>query len=99
MMNIKKNILCYSVIIVSLCSLASCDSPVQEKSKNAENNAHADLPWYKTTYRWAQTNFTEDDPVKVDLEFWRQQWRRTKTQGVIINCGGIVAYYPSKYEL
>jgi hypothetical protein len=64
-----------------------------------ETKTGTDLPWYKTTYRWAQTNFTEDDPGKVDLEFWRQQWRRTKTQGVIINAGGIVAYYPSKFDL
>ena len=85
----------YSLSVVFLCCIASCNSPTQEIPGNTDIN----MPWYKTTYRWAQTNFTEDDPVKVDLEFWRQQWRRTKTQGVIINCGGIVAYYPSKYEL
>ena len=56
-------------------------------------------PWYETTYRWAQTNFTEDDPIKADLEFWRERWRICKIQGVIINCGGIVSYYPSKYPL
>jgi hypothetical protein len=57
----------------------------------------SDLPWYKRTYRWAQTNFTEDDPVKADIGFWRDYWKRTGTQGVIINCGGIIAYYPSKF--
>jgi len=56
-------------------------------------------PWYLTTYRWGQTNLTEDDPVKCDLNFWRRQWKETKVQGVIVNCGGIVAYYPSKYGL
>ena len=61
--------------------------------------AQENRPWYETTYRWAQTNFTEDDPVKADLEFWKNQWKRTKIQGIIINCGGIVAYYPSKFEL
>ncbi len=56
-------------------------------------------PWYKHARRWAQTNFTEDDPSGADLAFWQDQWRRNKAQGVIINCGGIVAYYPSKYPL
>jgi hypothetical protein len=53
-------------------------------------------PWYKTTFRWGQTNLTEDDPLRCDLDFWREQWKRTQVQGLIVNCGGIVAYYPSK---
>jgi hypothetical protein len=28
-----------------------------------------------------------------------RDWRRTRVQGVIVNAGGIVAYYPSKYPL
>ncbi|MCL2348014.1 MAG: beta-galactosidase [Planctomycetaceae bacterium] len=58
-----------------------------------------DRPWYENTYRWAQTNFTEDDPVKADLDFLRERWKANHIQGVIINCGGIVAYYPSKFGL
>jgi len=85
------NIICFAVILS--CSILSCNK------QSSNQQIETDLPWHKTTYRWAQTNFTEDDPVKADLEFWRQQWRRTKTQGVIINCGGIVAYYPSMFEL
>jgi hypothetical protein len=56
-------------------------------------------PWYETAVRWGQTNLTEDDPALCDLAFWKKQWKRTKVQGLIINCGGIVAYYPSKYPL
>ncbi len=80
-------------IVFIVFGLSSCDKQL------GEIKPKAGLPWYKTTYRWAQTNFTEDDPVKADLEFWRRQWRRTAIQGVIVNCGGIVAYYPSKFEL
>ena len=90
----------YIFIIFSvLFCMSSCRTSTEKSSEIAGQKANNDLPWYQTTYRWAQTNFTEDDPVKADLEFWRQQWRRTKTQGVIINCGGIVAYYPSKFDL
>jgi hypothetical protein len=56
-------------------------------------------PWYRRTYRWGQTNITEKDPVRYDITWWRDFWKRTKVQGVIINAGGIVAYYPSKYPL
>ena len=57
------------------------------------------VPWYLRTYRWGQTNITERDPVRYDIAWWRDYWKRTQVQGVIINAGGIFAYYPSKYEL
>src|SRR4249920_3242887 len=56
-------------------------------------------PWYLRTYRWGQTNITEQDPVQYDIPWWRDFWKRTEVQGVIINAGGIVAYYPSKFPL
>jgi len=62
-------------------------------------NSKVSNPWYKNVHRWGQTNLTEDDPVKCDLAFWREQWKRTALQGLIVNCGGIVAYYPSKDRL
>ncbi|MDP9366615.1 MAG: Tat pathway signal protein [Chloroflexota bacterium] len=57
------------------------------------------LPWHKRCARWGQTNLTEIDPVRYDAEWWREHWRRTRVQGVIVNAGGIVAYYPSRYPL
>ncbi len=56
-------------------------------------------PWHRRTLRWGQTNITEKDPERYDLPFWRDYWKRTRIQGVIINAGGIVAYYPSKFPL
>jgi Hypothetical glycosyl hydrolase 6 len=56
-------------------------------------------PWYRRTFRWGQTNLTEKDPVRYDAEWWRSHWRRTRVQGVIVNAGGIVAYYPSAHRL
>ena len=56
-------------------------------------------PWYLRTCRWGQTNITELDPVQYDIAWWRGYWKRTEVQGVIINAGGIVAYYPSKFPL
>ncbi len=56
-------------------------------------------PWYRHTLRWGQTNITERDPEHYDVSFWRAHWKRTRLQGVIINAGGIVAYYPSRFPL
>ena len=56
-------------------------------------------PWYRRTVRWGQTNITEKDPERYDIPWWREFWKRTRVQGVILNAGGIVAYYPSKYPL
>jgi len=53
-------------------------------------------PWYRRTLRWGQTNITEIDPTRYDIPWWRTYWKRTQTQGVIVNAGGIVAYYPSR---
>lgn len=56
-------------------------------------------PWHRTTLRWAQTNLVECDPARYDAEWWREHWRKTRIQGVIVNAGGIVAYYPSRFPL
>jgi hypothetical protein len=56
-------------------------------------------PWYQRVLRWGQTNLTELDPARYDAGWWREHWRRTRIQGVIVNAGGIVAYYPSRYPL
>jgi hypothetical protein len=59
----------------------------------------AQRPWYRRAYLWGQTNITEKDPVRYDIAWWRGQWKRTQVQAVIINAGGIVAYYPSRFPL
>lgn len=56
-------------------------------------------PWYRRVSRWGQTNINEKDPERYDIAWWREYWKRTEVQGVIINAGGIVAYYPSKFPL
>ena len=57
------------------------------------------LPWYRRTLRWGQTNITEIDPTRYDIGWWVKHWGRTRTQGIVVNAGGIVAYYPSQVPL
>jgi hypothetical protein len=42
-------------------------------------------PWYRRAVRWGQTNITERDPLRYDIAWWRDYWKRTAIQGVIIN--------------
>lgn len=60
-------------------------------------NNKTQLPWYKRTYRWGQINLTEIDPIRFDVNWWKEYWRKTEIQGIIINAGGIVFYYQSKF--
>ena len=61
--------------------------------------AAAATPWYRRAWLWGQTNITEKDPPHYDIAWWRAYWKRTQVQAVIINAGGIVAYYPSRFPL
>ncbi len=61
--------------------------------------AGAGQPRYRRVRRWGQTNITKADPARYDVAWWHDYWKRTQVQGVIINVGGIVAYYPSAIPL
>lgn len=75
----------------AIAAALAIDAPAQEPSRPR--------PWYRRAYRWGQTNITEKDPVRYDIAWWRSFWKRTEVQAVIVNAGGIVAYYPSKFPL
>lgn len=85
--DMTRRTLLQSAAAVTLAAVAP--APAQEQP----------IPWYKRTLRWGQTNITEMDPARYDIPWWRGYWKRTAVQGVIINAGGIVAYYPSKFPL
>ena len=58
----------------------------------------AAAPWFQSTRRWVQTNLNEQDPASYDPALWADYWARVRAQGVIVNAGGIVAYYPSRFD-
>ena len=58
-----------------------------------------EVPWSKRVTRWGQINITEDNVPNFDIEWWRKYWKETDTQGIVLNAGGVVAYYPSKVPL
>ncbi len=67
--------------------------PAVSLFNSAEGESAA--PWYKKTFLWGQTNINEADPPHYDLDWWRGYWKKTGVEGIIVNAGGIVAYYPS----
>ena len=57
-------------------------------------------PWYVNCYRWSQTNNTEKDGLRYDVPWWREQWKRTEVQAVVISCmGAAISWYPTKFPL
>jgi hypothetical protein len=85
--------------IQAVAAAAAAHGIPSARGEQNKEGAVAAMPWYRRTYRWAQTNITEIDPARYDIAWWRQHWKRTQIQGVIINAGGIFAYYPSKFPL
>lgn len=69
------------------------------RAAEPESKNSVGLPWYRRTMRWGQTNIAEIDPERYDIAWWRSYWKRTNTQGVVVNAGGIVAYYPTRVPL
>jgi hypothetical protein len=90
----RRKFLASALVGLGAITLPGCLNPVPQKPASVTNG-----PWYRRTVRWGQTNITEADPSTFDISWWRDYWQRTRVQGIIVNAGGIVAYYPSQYPL
>ncbi len=53
-------------------------------------------PWYSNLRRCGQINYNEIDPIKIDPEAWMDYWASLKVNAVLVNGGGIVAFYPTQ---
>jgi len=63
----------------------------QPSSKTGGNQE----PWYESMRRCGQINFNERDPLTMDVNAWGDYWASLKVNAVLINGGGIVAFYPT----
>lgn len=52
--------------------------------------------WYWRAMRWLTMNLVQDDPGKVDLDFWLDYLRRAHVDAASWNSGGIIAFYPTQ---
>jgi hypothetical protein len=53
-------------------------------------------PWYATMRRCGQTNFNERDPIELDINWWIEYWSSLKLDALLLNAGGIMAFYPTR---
>lgn len=52
--------------------------------------------WYWRAMRWLTMNLVQDDPGKVDLDFWLDYLKRAHVDAASWNSGGIIAFYPTR---
>jgi hypothetical protein len=55
-----------------------------------------DTSWVRDCLRWGQVNLREMEPASTDVGWWADFFRRTHVDGITVNAGGIVAYYPTR---
>ena len=79
-------------LAVAATALAAAQAAHAQISRDGPQPQEA---WYRRVLRWSQINLTEDDAVHFDLPFWRRYWKDNRVQGVILNAGGDVAFYPT----
>ena len=54
------------------------------------------VPWYRTMRRCGQVNFNERDPLELNITEWVNYWSSLKINALLLNAGGIVAFYPTQ---
>jgi Hypothetical glycosyl hydrolase 6/Beta-galactosidase trimerisation domain len=54
------------------------------------------VPWYQKMRRCGQINFNERDPESLDINAWLDYWMSLKLDALLLNAGGIVAFYPTQ---
>jgi len=56
-------------------------------------------PWFANCVRWGQTNLTLKDIATCDVAFWRDFWKQTSAQAVLVNGVAGFAAFPSRNPL
>jgi hypothetical protein len=57
---------------------------------------HSASAWYQKMRRCGQINFNELDPERLDIVQWLDYWSSLKLDALLLNAGGIVAFYPTR---
>jgi hypothetical protein len=62
----------------------------------AAQSAGSATPWYQNMRRCGQVNFNQQDPQNLDIASWVDYWSSLKLDALLLNAGGIMAFYPTK---
>ena len=76
-------------------------APAAQASRNGTPSPAAaakapDLSWTRRVMRWGQINIREIEPPEFDVAWWEDYWKSIHLDGITLNAGGIVAYYPTE---
>ena len=90
-MNNSNSAVTRRAFLIDTFATAAVGGLAHRRAEASVQGGAAAPPWYRRAYLWGQTNITEKDPVRYDIGWWRGYWKRTGTQAVIINAGGVDA--------
>ena len=62
----------------------------------AAQSVRSATPWYQNMRRCGQVNFNQQDPQKLDIAPWVDYWSSLKLDALLLNAGGIMAFYPTR---
>src|SRR5438270_5661568 len=90
-----------SFLLLTASAAASRTNPLQSAAVNVPSENQADLAssssaWYSTMRRCGQINYNEHDPLTMDADAWGDYWASLKVDAVLLNGGGILAFYPTQ---
>jgi len=89
-----------SVITVASSNMRASENiaalPTPQSRGAAAKTGDTQKPWYAVMRRCGQINFNERDPIAMDVNAWADYWASLKVDAVLINGGGIVAFYPTQ---
>jgi len=76
---------------ISAASLVVASTKGLATTVSSENK-----PWYETMLRCGQINFNEQDPLSMKADEWMDYFASLKVNAVLLNGGGIMAFYPTQ---
>ena len=75
--------------------LAVSSAPLLVRAVGSDGAQRSGRPWYETMRRCGQLNLNERDPLSLDVRSWIDYWASLKLDALLLNGGGIVAFYPT----
>jgi len=63
--------------------------------RGAQSPQNGPAPWYMRMRRCGQLNLNERDPLALDVAKWIDYWASLKLDALLLNGGGILAFYPT----